>query len=69
VKPFSTGQAAFNWARKMQADSVVVAVKDRRTYRIMTIVKVGDHYEGRWPVAAYLDSISNPLCSRAGRDA
>jgi len=45
---FSTGQAAFNWARKNNANNCTVLVKGRRgRASAMVIVKVDDHYEGR----------------------
>ena len=48
---FSTGQAAFNWARKVNANNVTVIVKSNRrghNDEPMTIVKEsdGDHLNG-----------------------
>lgn len=48
LKPFSTGQAAYNWARKVNADNFTVLVKNRRRpATAMTVRKVGNYYEGR----------------------
>lgn len=47
IPAFSTGQAAFNWARKNNADNVTVLVKRGHRAASMLIRRVGEHYEGR----------------------
>jgi hypothetical protein len=44
---FGSGQAAFNWARKHDANNVTVAVKIGRRYSALTLVRVGEFYEAR----------------------
>lgn len=48
LKPFSTGSAAFNWARKsgVIAPVTVLMSYGRGRVNVMNVKPVGDHYEG-----------------------